>query len=106
MRVLFVFAMLLSALAAQPAAACGTSTHAKSRIPPPGASIESSLKQAKLPAAEAAEVRALQAEVQRLATTDEAEARKLEKRAMDILGYRKVWLRCGSGTFAWLKKPS
>jgi hypothetical protein len=31
------------------------------------------------------------------------QAREIEEQAMRILGYRKAWLKCGEGTFAWIK---
>lgn len=34
---------------------------------------------------------------------DDAQARKLEEDAMQLLGFRKAWLRCGNGTFAWFR---
>jgi hypothetical protein len=35
---------------------------------------------------------------------NEPEARRLEEQAMSILGYEKVWLRCGRGSFMWVKR--
>lgn len=34
---------------------------------------------------------------------DDAQARKLEEEAMQLLGFGKVWLRCGEGTFTWIR---
>lgn len=34
---------------------------------------------------------------------DDARARKLEEDAMRLLGFEKLWLRCGEGTFAWIR---
>jgi len=34
---------------------------------------------------------------------DDDQARKLEEDAMRSLGFRKVWLRCGKGSFAWMR---
>jgi hypothetical protein len=33
------------------------------------------------------------------------EARAVEERAMKIIGYSKIWLHCGPGTFIWMKLP-
>jgi hypothetical protein len=37
------------------------------------------------------------------AAGDEKAARETEEQAMRLLGYRKAWLRCGPGTFMWVK---
>ena len=34
---------------------------------------------------------------------DRNQARKVEEQAMSILGYRKMWVACGPGTFVWMK---
>jgi hypothetical protein len=33
---------------------------------------------------------------------DDYQARKLEEDAMRLLGFQKLWLRCGKETFAWI----
>jgi hypothetical protein len=40
---------------------------------------------------------------QLVAAGKDAAARDAEEKAMSILGYKKIWLRCGPGTFAWMK---
>lgn len=95
MRVLAV-AVLISVATAAPAAACGSRA-------PVGAAVEDALKGAKLAQADLARVRAMQSEIKALASSDEEQARKVEERAMQALGYKKVWLRCGPGSFAWQK---
>jgi len=91
-----------AALIAAPALACG---HAgKPDIPAPGASIDSFLPEAKLSEAELKRVRALRAKVGTLvAAHRQAQAAKVEEQAMLILGFKKIWLRCGPGTFIWMK---
>jgi hypothetical protein len=34
----------------------------------------------------------------------EGSARDVEEVAMRILGYKKLWLRCGIGTFNWINQ--
>lgn len=37
---------------------------------------------------------------------DDAQARNLEEDVMRLLGFEKIWLRCGEGTFTWIRiKP-
>jgi len=36
---------------------------------------------------------------------DDVAARELELKIMEALGFEKVWLRCGSGTFMWKAMP-
>lgn len=93
-----------AALIAAPAWACGGPGTPKFHIPAPGASIDGFLPEAKLSEAELNEVRALRAKVGTLvATHQETEAGKVEEEAMRILGFKKLWLRCGPGTFIWMK---
>jgi hypothetical protein len=33
----------------------------------------------------------------------EEDARKAEEEAMRVLGFDKAWLKCGPGTFMWVK---
>jgi hypothetical protein len=45
--------------------------------------------------------------IQLLATDGKVPAaRDAEEIAMNILGYQKVWLRCGQGTFDWEPLPA
>jgi hypothetical protein len=94
----------IAALVAAPALACGGPGISKPDIPAPGASIDGFLPDAKLSEAELTQVRALRAKVGTLvAAHREAQARKIEEQAMLILGFKKLWLRCGPGTFIWMK---
>jgi hypothetical protein len=62
------------------------------------------LPEAKLSEAELKEVRALRAKVGTLvAAHRQAQAAKIEEQAMLILGFKKLWPRCGPGTFLWMK---
>jgi hypothetical protein len=93
----------LAALVTAPALACGPSVNGRPAIPPLAADIDSQLPQAKLPQADREKVAALRERIRELtATGNEADARKAEEEAMRILGYRKIWLRCGRGTFQWV----
>jgi hypothetical protein len=93
-----------AALIAGPALACGGPGKPKFHIPAPGASIDAFMPEARLSDVELKEVRALRDEVGALvAAHQEAQAGKVEERAMRILGYKKLWLHCGPGTFIWMK---
>jgi hypothetical protein len=64
--------------------------------------LDQSLATAQLPASDLATVTAQRATIANLATANKiGSARGVEEQAMKILGYQKVWLRCGRGTFAW-----
>lgn len=96
MRMLVVATVSL-ALTLLPALACD-------RIPSLAKPLDDLVKQATLPAAELARVAELRREIARLASADKLEqAREVEERAMRMLGYRKAWLKCGEGTFAWIR---
>jgi hypothetical protein len=86
----------LSALVSASAAACS--------IPALGAGIDNMLKAAALAPADLEKVRELSTQMQALAANgDQRGARDAEEQAMKLFGYRKAWLRCGPGTFAWQK---
>jgi hypothetical protein len=99
-----ILAIALVAFIAAPAAACGPAGKDAPHLPPLAAGIDGLLAEAKLPAAEFRKVTALRTEIGKLAAAgNEQAAREAEEQAMSILGYGKVWLRCGSGTFVWMK---
>ncbi len=111
-----VLAIALSALIAGPAAACGSADNGKAHRPPltadkgkpPGpplaAVMDKLLPTAELSAVDLAKVTALRAEIRKLAAAGKEEAaREAEEQAMKILGYAKGWLKCGPGTFTWIK---
>jgi hypothetical protein len=80
-----------------PALAC-------SPVPPLAIPLDRVLERATLPAAALARVTDLRAQITALAGAGKLEqAREIEEQAMRILGYRKAWLKCGEGTFAWIK---
>ena len=84
-----------------PALACGP---AGPSIPPLAALIDSELPQATLTEADHQKLVALRDQIRTLADAGkERSARQVEEQAMQILGYKKFWLRCGPGTFMWGK---
>src|SRR5262249_30274225 len=95
-----VLAVVLTALAGAPALACGPSD----AIPAIGTSIDAHLTAPSLNTADKDKVTLLRARMQKLVTDGKMEeARKTEEEAMRLLGFKKVWLRCGPGTFAWMQ---
>jgi hypothetical protein len=97
-----VLGFALYAFAAAPAIACGPS--GKDGIPPPAAAIDRLLPTAELADADRKRVMVLREQIRKLmAAGKERAAREPEERAMQILGYKKAWLRCGPGTFMWMK---
>jgi hypothetical protein len=84
-------------LLAAPAVACPN-------IPPLGTAIDGLLKQSKLEDSDRAKVEDLKKQVDTLkAAGNERDARKAEEDAMRLLGFEKAWLKCGPGTFMWVK---
>jgi hypothetical protein len=109
----FMIGAVLAALLVTPALACGPASQgkpasqAKPHIPPLAAVLDELLPNANLSEADSKTVRALRAQIKKLAAArKEQEARKVEEQAMEVLGYRKAWLRCGPGTFMWMKKKA
>jgi hypothetical protein len=104
MRRLFV-GVILSALLTAPGLACGPNRNPALRIPPPGAAIAPLSRNAKLTDAERENLKTLRAAIAKLAADQKMqEARAIEEQAMKIIGYRKLWLHCGPGTFIWMKQ--
>jgi len=96
-RTLLLAAIALAWLVAAPALACPN-------IPPLGTAIDGLLKQTKLTEADLKKVEDLRQQVDTLkAAGNEEAARKAEEEAMRLLGFEKTWLRCGVGTFMWVK---
>ena len=90
---------LMLALAFAGAVASDTLACGKDQVPP-GAATTS----AELPKADAEKIAALRARIGEQATVGkEVTTREAEERLMELLGYRKVWLKCGHGTFTWMK---
>ena len=103
MRRLFA-AIVLSALLTAPALGCGLSLRFAPQMPPPGAALDGLLPDAKLADADMENLKVLRAEIaKQVADHKTKEARAVEEQAMKILGYRKLWLHCGPGTFIWMK---
>ena len=76
-------------------------------IPALAAGIDQLLPTAQLSEADMTRVTAMRQSIQELATIGKvADARDLEEMAMKLLGYQKVWLHCGQGTFAWQPLPA
>jgi hypothetical protein len=100
-----VLGFALYAFAAAPAMSCGPA--GKDGVPPPAAAIDRLLPKAELAEADRERVMVLREQIRRLmAAGQERAAREPEEQAMRILGYKKAWLRCGPGTFMWMKaKP-
>jgi len=93
-----VLAVPLSLFLVTSAMACG-STHSTA-----GNIVDATLQKVELDETKGKQVKALRVRIQQLAAAGkEAAARDAEEKAMSILGYKKVWLRCGPGTFAWMK---
>ena len=95
----------LSMLIAAPALACSSSPDNRGpQIPPLAAAIDGLLPEAGLSGPDLEKVKALRAEMSAAAAAGKEEAaREVEERAMQILGYKKMWLACGRGTFLWMK---
>src|SRR5262245_58067711 len=95
-------AVVMTALAATPALACGPFD--SRGTPAIGASIDDVLPETSLDTADRDKVTLLRARIQKLiADGKTTEAQKTEEVAMRIMGYKKLWLRCGFGTFMWMK---
>ena len=71
-------------------------------IPALAAGIDELLPTAQLSQDDMTKVTELRQMIQELSTDGkEAAARNVEEVAMYYLGYQKIWLQCGQGTFAW-----
>lgn len=89
-------AFILAGVTASPA--CGL------HPPAPGAGIDRHLSKARVSAEMRQQVRVARSRVAQLHRQgQEAEARREEERAMALLHYRKVWLRCGPGSHTWVR---
>jgi hypothetical protein len=88
-----------TAPAVAPGKGCGTA------IPRLAAGIDASLPEAQLSAADLTKVTVLRDLIQELSMNGkEGSARDVEEVAMRFLGFTKLWLRCGYGTFNWTKQ--
>jgi hypothetical protein len=85
-----------------PTSQCG----ADADIPALAAGIDQLLPTAQLSEADIAKVTELRQMIQDLSTSGKLDAaRNVEEAAMYYLGYQKIWLKCGLGTFAWAQTP-
>ena len=74
-------------------------------IPRLAVAIDETLPAVKLSDADVATVKTMRASIAQLAKAKRIEeARALEEQAMNILGFEKMWLRCGEGTFSWMRR--
>jgi len=89
-----------TAPAVAPGKGCGPA------IPRLAAAIDESLPEAQLSAVDLTKVTVMRELIQELSMNGkEGSARDVEEVAMGLLGYTKLWLRCGFGTFNWIKRP-
>jgi hypothetical protein len=80
--------------------ACGST-----RIPRLAEALDQLLPTAQLAAADLETVRALRVAIADLAAAGKyLPARVAEEQAMGMLGYSKLWFRCGDGGFTWTKQ--
>jgi hypothetical protein len=94
---LLLSGLALLGLLTSPARACP-------KIPAVGAAIDGLLKQTRLNDADQKKVETLGEQIKTLAAAGkEEDARKAEEEAMRVLGFDKAWLKCGPGTFMWVK---
>jgi hypothetical protein len=112
---LLLLGLTLLAIIATPASACGTAARGNNAAGIPmrsaavpkllAASLDQELPRAKLPEPDLTFVKELRVQIDQLAVAGrEKDARQLEERAMAILGFEKLWLRCGEGSFAWVRR--
>ena len=101
-----LFGLALSGLMAAPVLACGTATKgaAATAAPTVAAELDELLPKAELSEADLAKVKDLRARIETLVKANKLrEARVAEEEAMAVLGYRKALMRCGPGSYSWMK---
>ncbi len=107
------FAAIGSAMSAGAAAEARSQLHAQAPIMPQcgpaiprlAAAFDEILPTARLSATDLSKVMVLRDLIQELAKNGkEGSARDVEEVAMGVLGYKKLWLRCGIGTFSWINQ--
>jgi hypothetical protein len=100
----FLFGLVLSGLIAAPALACGPAVKGAAPTPSFVAELDDHLANAKVAEADMANVRDLRAKIATLVAEKKiAQARDAQEEAMRILGYRKALMRCGPGSYSWIK---
>jgi hypothetical protein len=103
----FLLGLALTVFVAAPAMACGPVGKGGAVFPPPASAIDRLLPESSLSAADKDKVTALRARIDdAVAAGQEKAARDAETQAMQILGYRKAFTRCGPGSFMWQKIES
>ena len=103
MRIALIAVLALS-LPASAMAACGMDNVQKM---PAVSTIDDHLKNARLSAAGIDQVKALREKVAGfIAAGDVKQARSAEADAMQVLGYERLWLRCGIGSFVWAPRKA
>jgi hypothetical protein len=101
---ILLLAAALSASLVTPSLACGVANKGLASVPRPGAGIDAYLPESTLTPDERSKVKALRARVAKLAVAGRKEpGYAAEEEAMQIMGYTKMWMRCGPGTFTWIK---
>jgi hypothetical protein len=99
--VLYLMVVSLAISAGTTASACGSQSIAR-----PGKVIDDTVKTSPPNSYDAAAVTTLRQQIKTLvAAGKDEDARVAEEQAMALLGYRKLWLRCGPGSFSWVKLP-
>lgn len=100
----FLFGLALSGLLAAPALACGSAVKGAAVTPPIVAELDDHLANAQLSETDLAKVRDLRTKMETLVAEKKiAQAQKTQEEAMGILGYRKALMRCGPGSYSWIK---
>ncbi len=112
----FALAAIGSAMSPGAAAEARLQLHAQATAPAPrmgcgpaiprlAAALDEMLPTARLSATDLSKVTVLRDLIQELAKSGkEGSARDVEEVAMGVLGYQKLWLRCGVGTFNWINQ--
>jgi hypothetical protein len=99
-----VLGLALCGLIAAPAMACGPAAKGEAATPRIVAEVDDHLANAKLSEADLAQVRDLRAKIETLvAAKNIVQAHKAQEEAMGILGYKKALMRCGPGSYSWIK---
>ena len=103
MRSLFL-GIVLCGLIAGPAMACGPAAKGQSSAPRIVAELDEHLASAKPSDEDLAKIKDLRAKIETfVAAKNIVQARNTQEEAMRILGYRKALLRCGPGSYSWIK---
>jgi hypothetical protein len=101
-----ILAVPLTLFLATSSIACGPTDGRLAKSVTAGAVLDATWDEAELDQASREKAKALRTQIKQLvATGKDKEALDAEEQVMNILGYKKIWLRCGPGTFAWMKVP-